>query len=218
MDPLGIITSTIAVVQAISGTYQAIQLLRGLPSEFNEVNRNLPLAEDTLGLARDQLQGQILDESSKRALLPVVSSCEEKTKKLQDIFEKVEKWVKNTKDGSVLDFYRTFLLRLGKAHRVETLMQGILRDLDALATHRLFKTATQNQMAQLKEAIDQLSKVESSVPDSDFEGSMTNSTQNIASGGTGNQSVNSGQGQKINSGSGEQYIAKTMHFGTKSRN
>ncbi|KAH7129661.1 putative ankyrin repeat-containing protein [Dactylonectria estremocensis] len=197
MDPLSVIASTIAVVQAISTTYKAIQHLRGLPNEFKEVNRNLPLAQDTLDLARDHLQDLALDESTKKAIQPVVTGCEEKAKMLQDIFEKVEKGVKNAKDGSVLDFYRTSLLRLGKAHRVETLMQGILRGLNALATNQLFKTATQSQMAQLKEAIDQLSNVKSSVPDSDFEGSVT---QNIASGGTGHQSIISGQDHKINSG------------------
>ncbi|KAH7124656.1 WD domain-containing protein [Dactylonectria macrodidyma] len=212
MDPLSVITSAITVVQAISSTYKAIQHLRGLPNEFNEVNQNLPLAQDTLGLARDQLQGLALDESSKKALQPLVSGCEEKAKVLQGIFVKVEKGMKNAEDGSVLDFYRSFLLRLGKAHRVETLMQGILRGLDALATNQLFKTATQSQMAQLKGAIDQLSNVKSSVPDSDFEGSVT---QNIASGGTGYQSVISGQGHKINSGSGKQFNAHTMTFGTE---
>ncbi|KAL6406443.1 Ankyrin repeat, PH and SEC7 domain containing protein secG [Ilyonectria robusta] len=211
MDPLSIVASTIAVVQAISSTYKAIQHLRGLPNEFNEVNRNLPLAQDTLSLAHDQLQGLALDEPSKKAIQPIVSGCEEKAKMLQDIFEKVEKGTKKAKDGSVVDFYRTSLLRLGKAHRVETLMQGILRGLDALATNQLFKTATRSQITQLKEAIDQLSNVESSVPDSDFEGSMANS-QNIASGGTGYLSVITGQGHNINPGSGEQYIAQTMTF------
>ncbi|RYP60682.1 hypothetical protein DL771_010422 [Monosporascus sp. 5C6A] len=212
MDPLSVITSTIAVVQAISSSYKAIQHLRGLPDEFNEVNRNLPLAQDTLGLARDQLQGLSLDKSSKEALQPVVCGCEEKAKMLQAIFQKVEKGVKNAKDGSVLDFYRTSVLRLGKAHRVETLMQGILKGLDALATNQLFRTATQSQMAELKEAIDQLSNVESSVPDSDFENLGTNS-QHIASGGTGFQSNITGQDHKINSGSGKLFNAQTMNFG-----
>ncbi|KAH7109488.1 hypothetical protein B0J13DRAFT_663639 [Dactylonectria estremocensis] len=128
---------------------------------------------------------------------------------LQDIFEKVEKGAKSAKDGSVLDFYHTSLLRLGKAHQVETLMRGILKGLDALATNQLFKTATQSQMAQLKEAIDQLSNVESSVPDSDFESSGTNFTQNIASGGTGHQSNITGQDHKIVSGSRKLYNAHT---------
>ncbi|RYP02732.1 hypothetical protein DL764_005662 [Monosporascus ibericus] len=211
MDPLSVITSTIAVVQAISSTYKAIQHVRGLPDEFNEVNRNLPVAQNTLGLAREQLQGLALDESSKEALQPLVCGCEEKAKMLQAIFEKVEKGVKNAKDGSVLDFYRTSVLRLGKAHRVETLMQGILRGLDALATNQLFRTATQSQMAELKEAINQLSNVESSVPDSDFDSPGTNS-QHIASGGTGYQSNITGQDHKVNSGSGKLYNAQTMHF------
>lgn len=214
MDPLSIIASTITLVQAISSTYKAIQHLNGLPNEFKEVNRNLSLAEDTLDLAGKQLQSLALDESSKKAIQPVVSGCKEKAKMLQDIFEKVQKGVTNAKGGSVLDFYRTSLLRLGKAQRVETLMQGILRGLDALATNRLFRTATQSQMAQLKEAIDQLSNVKSSVPDSDFDGSGTN-TQNIASGGTGNMSVITGQGHIINPGSGKLFHAHTMTFGTE---
>ncbi|RKK90395.1 hypothetical protein BFJ68_g16461 [Fusarium oxysporum] len=210
MDPLSVIASTIAVVQAISSTYEAIQHLRGLPNEFNEVRRSLPLAQDTLGLARDQLQTLALNESSKKALQPLVSDCEEKAKMLQDIFEKVEKGAKSAKDGSVLEFYRTSLLRLGKANRVETLMRGILKDLDALATNQLFKAATQSQMAQLNEAIDRLSNVESSVPDSDFE-SAPNS-QYIASGGKGYQSNITGQDHKIVSGSGKLYNAHTMNF------
>ncbi|EFY95448.1 hypothetical protein X797_009246 [Metarhizium robertsii] len=215
MDPLSIIASTLAIVQAISMTYKAIQHLSGLPNEFREVNRNLPLVQSTLNLARDQLLGLPLDEPSKIAIQPVVSACKEKAKALQDIFDKVGKGVKSTKDGSLLDFYRNYLRPLGKAHRVENLMQGILRDLDALATNQLFKTATRSQMALLKEAIDQLSHVESSVPDSDFDGPGTNLNQSISSGGTGYQSVNSGQDQKINSGGGKMFVAHSISFGAE---
>ncbi|GKU23142.1 unnamed protein product [Fusarium langsethiae] len=215
MDPLSGIASTIAVVQAISSIYKAIQRLRGLPHEFVEVSRNLPLAENTLGLARDQLQGQTLSKSYKEALQRLVSDCEGKAKKLQEIFEEVEKGMKSAEDGSVLDLYRTSLLRLGKARRVENLMQGLLRGLDSLATNQLFKTATQSQIAQLKKAIDQLSNVESSVPDSEFDSPGTNS-QHIASGGTGYQSNITGQDHQINSGSGQQNIVSgsghTMNF------
>ncbi len=205
MDPLGVIASTIAIIQAISATYKAIQHLKGLPREFDEVNQDLPLVQDTLDLAHHQLEATDLDESSRKAIGPVVSGCREKAKKLQDIFEKVGR---DAKDGSVLDFYRATLLRLGKAHRVETLMQDILEGLKALAVNRLFRTATQSQMAKLEKAIDKLSHVESSVPDSAFESSGTNVTQNVAQGGAGNQAVSSrGQmenvfGNQFNSGGG----------------
>ncbi|KAJ6438047.1 MYB DNA-binding domain-containing protein [Purpureocillium lavendulum] len=163
------------------------------PNEFNEVNRHLPMAQETLGLARDQLQGRTLDESSKKAFQPLVIGCEEKAKKLQGVFEKVEKGVQSAKDGSVLDIYRTSLLRLDKAHRVETLMRGVLKGLDALATTQLFRTATQSQVALLRDAIEQLSNLESSVPDSDF---------------AGHQTQNSGQGQNIVFGSGKMHNAQ----------
>ncbi|CRG90005.1 Ankyrin repeat, PH and SEC7 domain containing protein secG [Talaromyces islandicus] len=214
MDPLSTIASTIALVQAASSTYKAIHHLRGLPKEFDEVSRNLPLAEDTLSLARDHLQGQALDESSRKALEPFVSGCEEKAKQLQNIFERVEKGVKNSKDTFVLELYRTSLLRFGKAHRVEILMQGILKSLDALATNQLFRMASQGQITKLNKAMDQLSKVKSSVPDSDFESLETNFTQHNASGATGYQTVNSGSGQIINSGSGKLFNAHTMNFGS----
>ncbi|SPO04105.1 uncharacterized protein DNG_06788 [Cephalotrichum gorgonifer] len=212
MDPLTILTSTITLVQAISSTYDVIQHLRGLPNEFKEVSRNLPLAQDTLGLARYQLQGRALDESAKKAIQPFVVGCEEKAKMLQNIFEKVERGMQNARHGSVFESYRTSLLPLGKAHRVEILMQGILGDLDRLATNRLFRTATQSQMTQLKDAIDQLSKVKSSVRDSDFEGAGTNATQNNSSGARGYQYVNSSQGQQFNSGGGKQFNAHSMTF------
>lgn len=103
---------------------------------------------------------------------------------LRNILEKVGQ---DAKDGSALDIYRTTLLRLGKAHRVETLMQGILKALQDLAVNQSFRTATQSQMAALKEAVDKLSNVESSVPDSDFVSPLTHNTQHVSAGGVGNQ-------------------------------
>lgn len=174
-------------------------------------DRNFPLAEATLILAGDQLQE--LDKSSRNALQTVVSGCEEKAKQLQYIFDKVERGVKDT-DVSVLDLYRTSLLHLGKAHWVETLMQDILRGLDALAMNRVFRMASQNQIAQQEKALDQLLKVESSVPDSHFEGPETNGTQHNASGATGYQNFNTGPGQFINN-SGKLYQAQTINFGAE---
>lgn len=214
MDPLSAIASIIAIVQATYSTYQVIEHIKVLPKEFNEVGQNLPLAKVTLSLARDQLQAQKLDESSWKALEPIVGSCEKKAKQLQDIFERVEKGAKST-DASVFNLYRTSLLHLGKARRVETLMQDILKGLEALTMNQMFRTASQSQVDQLKEAIDKLFKVESSVPDSDFEGARTDFTQNNASGATGYQTLNSGCGQIINSGSGKFFNAHTMNIGTE---
>ncbi|GAB1311330.1 Ankyrin repeat domain-containing protein 50 [Madurella fahalii] len=154
MDPLSVlsaIASTIALTQAISSTYRAIQHLRGLPKAFNEVNQGLPLVENTLALVRDQLDSMDLDESLTRTIGPVVRGCEEKARALHDIFEEVEK-KKEANDWLALP-----MSRLSKARQVKTLMQEIERDVEGLAANRLFRTATQDQMAKLEKAIQKLS-------------------------------------------------------------
>jgi hypothetical protein len=208
MDPLSIIASTIAIVGVVASSSKAIQHIKGLPSEFLEVNRNLPLVQDTLVLARDRLKdnGSSLDDSSKEAIEPVLNGCETKAKMLQQIFDKVEKGAKE--GGSGLDLYRSALLRLGKAHRVETLLQGIIKSLDLLATNHFFRSAIQR--GKLVDAEYELSCLKSSVPDSEFDGS--GNVQNIAAGATGQQTNISGQGHYISSGSGKQFNAHIMNF------
>lgn len=216
MDPLSIIASTIAVVQATAATYKAIQKLKGLPKEFIEISQRFPLAEDTLCLLRSQLETQTLDEASKTAIEPCITSCEVKAKKLRDIFQSIESGVR--KDGSVIEFYRILLLRLGKAQRVETLMNGMLRDLDVITTNRIFSgVAIQGLETRLKQAINQLSTVTSSVPDTGLDNPKS-INQTIEFGGTGylahSQYNNPGNGQQYNvSGSGH-----TMNFGTQKQN
>ncbi len=99
MDPLSIVASTIAVIQAIASTFKAIKHLRGLPKELIEVGRSLPLAEDSLRLIRDQLHDTALDESSGDAIQPLVSFCEEKAKQLHNILKRIEKGSRNATDG-----------------------------------------------------------------------------------------------------------------------
>ncbi|KAH6664761.1 WD domain-containing protein [Plectosphaerella plurivora] len=210
MDPLSIIASTIAIVGVVASSSKAIQSIKGLPSEFKEVNQNLPLVQDTLVLARDRLKdgdGVALDESSKNAIEPVLSGCETKARMLQEIFDKIEKGAKDS-GGSGLDLYRTALLRLGKAHRVETLLRDIIKSLDLLATNQFFRASIKR--GKLVDAEDELSGLQSSVPDSEFE--SAGNVQNIAEGATGQQTNIYGQGHNISSGSGKQFNAHIMNF------
>lgn len=130
MDPLSTIASTIAIIQAISSVYTAIQHLRGLPKTFDEVNQSLPLLQDTLSQAQAQLLAldKDLDGSSRRAIEPLINTCQEKAQALLEIFQEVN----NVKTGSALDSYRTMVLRLGRASQVDALMQDILRSLKIL--------------------------------------------------------------------------------------
>ncbi|KAH6881025.1 WD domain-containing protein [Thelonectria olida] len=217
MDPLSIILATISLLEATSTAYEAIKHVTGLPKAFEKVNESLPLAQDTLRSARDTLTS-----TEKATIGPIVGKCEEKAKALLDIFEKVEAKHKehkehqaseDTKNWPVVDFYRKTLRNLGrmaKAHRVEALMQDIMEELKELAINKIFKTATDAQVTRLEKAIEELAKVEPSVPDSDLEDlGMVNISQLVASGGKGNQGVATGSanqnnvfGSEFNSGGG----------------
>ncbi|KAE9379661.1 hypothetical protein N431DRAFT_160884 [Stipitochalara longipes BDJ] len=216
MDPINITVATINLVQAISSTYNAIQHLKGLPKAFKEVGQELSLVKETLDLVHSQLQASTLDESTQKAIEPILRSCQEKTIALNEIFQEIDKRKKNDKEvkdwSALVNSYRTMMLRLGKAHRVEVLMQGILNGLRGLAVNQLFKLATKAQMGKLEEAIQKLSEVEPSIPDSDFEPNSTSFTQNVSEGGKGNM-FNSVGGPQTNKFGHEFHATGNQNFG-----
>ncbi|RSL59898.1 hypothetical protein CEP54_007009 [Fusarium duplospermum] len=214
MDLLSIIASTITVVQAIPLTYNAIQHLQGLPKAFEEVQHHLPLVQETLQNVQQLLKDSTLDESAVVPVQTTVGRCKTNADSLLQIFQDIEKHSKNGKNGSIVEFYRARVLRLGKGHRVESLMKDLMKGLENLAVNQLFKTATQSQLSRLEDSINEMSQVEPSVPDSEFDYTRTFGTvQHIAQGGHGYQAVNHGQGQ-LNAFGANQYNSQggTMNF------
>ncbi|KAF3067879.1 hypothetical protein CFAM422_008541 [Trichoderma lentiforme] len=203
-----------ATVQDTSAQYgRDIEDLENLPDEFIQVNQCFLVAGETLNYAR---KNATWDESSTEAVQPLAASLEKKAKMLQKIFSQVGKEMENdSNDGSVLDCYRDTLLKLGKSYRVEVLMLGLLKDLIALFTKELLKAENYMKFDELKEAIDTMSQMESSVSDDDFKTSGANFTQNVASGGTGNQSYYGGRGHHVFNGNGAitNYHATNISFG-----
>lgn len=97
MDPLSITVATIAIVQTISSTYDTIQRLKGLPKAFKEVGQELHLVKETLDLVRSQLQASSLDDSTQKAIEPIIRGCQEKAIALNGIFQEIEKKKKTDK-------------------------------------------------------------------------------------------------------------------------
>jgi hypothetical protein len=202
----------LATLQNISTQYREdLQNLEDLPNEFTEVNQCFPIAEAILRHARDNPGW---DESSTKTILSLASSLEKKANMLQAIFSKVGKELDESKDKSVLDCYHDTLIDMGKLYCVEILMLGLLKDLDALFTKGLPKA--ENYTEELTNAIERMTNVESSVPDADFETTGARFTQNVHSGGVGNQAYYGGRGHHVVAGSGaiNNYHAQTISFGT----
>jgi len=219
MDPLSITAATLAIIQASSSTYKTIQHVKGLPKAFEEVGQNLNLVEVTLDLVQKRLETGTDAEADSEAIKGVLIACQEKAESLNTIFQKInEKKVmeNHAKEWSAIaSFYRTMVLRLGKAHRVETLMQDILNGLKGLTMNQVFRSASQTQIERLEDAIKKLSEVEPSIKESDFEHGRANLTMHIASGGKGNQFHSEGKSSQTNN-LGPQYTLShgNMNFGT----
>jgi hypothetical protein len=123
------------------------------------VNKLLPLVEQTL---RDAKKFKSSDEA--KVLGTVLYSCDEKADKLLEIFKKIAKNSKDQYDSSV---YRAIVIKQGK-NRIETLMDGILEDLEALVSHHIFPAETQMQTKPLADAREELAKASLSLADSDL--------------------------------------------------
>ncbi|KAK1995620.1 hypothetical protein LX36DRAFT_659417 [Colletotrichum falcatum] len=198
MDPLSITASTITVIQSLIAAYDTIKHIKDLPKAFTEVGRNLPLVNETLGLAQQALDADKPSEDVRGAIQPALAECLKRAKTIKDIFGEIESGQKQqdkggggggAKEWSVfVRFYRKKVLPFGKAHKVEALMREILSRLKVLAIHHAFRAHAESlgQMEKLEGAIRAIAEVEPSLPDSEFDAAAAPSvTQHISDGGRG---------------------------------
>ncbi|KAF3902587.1 hypothetical protein ABW21_db0207830 [Orbilia brochopaga] len=219
MDPLSVVASTIAIVQALSKTYEIIKKTAGLPGAFEEVSQQLPIVDHTLRNARSRLRrGPDPTDEEEAVIIAILKPCQEKLEKLKQIFEKLQE--KCQHDGGPTIWKKmqgTYhrVLAGAKANRVETLMEDILKSIKMLALNQVFKLAMAQDLTDIDNSINKIASVEPSLPDSEFEGSGTiNAQQTVASGAHGQQNNVQGGENTFNSG---MYIATgtghTFHYG-----
>jgi alkaline phosphatase len=205
---LGIISSIISIIDATKQVYEAVKDEAGLPTNFKKSATKLPLISKLLEDAEKYVEAA--DESIKAAFTPTLEDCQVQATHLQELFGKVM-----LEEGdSRWDRYVKAARTIGKGGRVESLVRGILDDLQLLAT-RFPEVATPRGKDQLAKAIEEVTRMEPSLPDG-FEqmpayAHYGSGAQNINT-GSGTQHNNSGTGHQ-NSGSGQQYIG-TNYIGT----
>lgn len=93
-----------------------------------------------------------------------IIACEEKATKLRIIFAKC---IPDNK-ASTIERYTKALHTLGKDRKLEVLMKGILEDIQLLAGNSAIKSATEEPIKNLQEAIDEISAIKSSVADDQY--------------------------------------------------
>ncbi|KAK4210289.1 hypothetical protein QBC37DRAFT_35880 [Rhypophila decipiens] len=147
-EVVGLITSIITITETLVKVYKCLKDIEDLPREFQDVGNRLPLLGQSLHAAKSGA-GSITSDGEADALHTLLVSCEKKTEQLLEIFEKIRD---NATERSVKAAYKKLDLRLGKASRVQTLMDEILKDVQVLAAHRAFKPALRAQVSALGEA------------------------------------------------------------------
>jgi hypothetical protein len=179
---LGLISSVIAIIETSRDLYDAASSAQGLHEAFRAVSQNIPLVLNILrnckkvqeqisrdySLTTDADRKRDIEESSK-AVEPLILACEENTKRLQEIFQKVVP----DEDAGWAERYKkaTRAALPGKKRKVEDLMKEILEKLQLLHTSRFFKSENEQKnekkSKELEAAISQLSELPSSLPENE---------------------------------------------------
>lgn len=207
---LGLISSIITIIDATTQVYEAVEDEAGLPTNFKKAAAKLPLISKLLEDAETYVS-KSADKTIEAAFRPTIENCKTQATQLQKLFEKVI-----PEGDSRWDRYMKAARTIGKGCRVESLIQGILDDLQLMAT-KFPEVTTSRKKEKLAEAMEEVSKMEPSLPD-DFDqmpryAYYGSGSQNInASNGT--QNNNTGAGNQ-NIGAGHQYIG-TNYIGTPS--
>lgn len=160
-EVIGVISGIIAIVDATVKVYDAATDASGLPETFRDVRMRLPLVQETLQTARKYLENTKPDAEFCKAMEPVLEDCADKVTRLKVIFEKVIPH----DDVSRMERYSLVVRTLFKGDTVESLMQGILVDIQLLTGNRVTKLPTEYEIADLIQgAIEALSAMPPSLP------------------------------------------------------
>lgn len=177
---VGIISAVISIVDATIKVYNAAKDDAGLPPNFKTVSTKFPLVSMLLKDAERYINDKA-DSTITATFTPVLTHCKEKATELQQVFEKVIP----TEGDARIERYFKAARAIGKGGRVETLMEGILHDLQLL-TAKLPVAISARGQASLTEAIEEVKELDPSLPDG-FEDAPS-----FAHSGTGAQNANTG--------------------------
>ncbi|KAF7547913.1 hypothetical protein G7Z17_g7398 [Cylindrodendrum hubeiense] len=137
-EVIGLISGIIAIVDAAVKVYTATTNASGLPEAFHDVAKRLPLVQETLQTAGGHLNTTNPNEAFYKAMKPVLEGCKDKATRLAEIFEKAIPQA----DASRMERYLLAARTLGKGSTVESLMKGILDDVQLLAGNRFDSSLT----------------------------------------------------------------------------
>jgi hypothetical protein len=207
---LGIIAAVITIVDTTKQVYGAASNLHGLPAAFEEVAGRLPIVQNILRTAHQQIKAGEVDEETCKGMQPIVEACKEKAERLQQLFQKVLP----AENARRMERYRKAVKTIGKGSRVESWMKGMLVDVQLLASDHGIKTATKAEVEEIAKAITEVSALP---PSTDEQSPYGKSYTNINE-GEGTIISHQGEGNQFTStGSGKVFLGQNIHVGGDSK-
>jgi hypothetical protein len=202
---LGVISSIITIVDKSKAIFDAVKDAKGQPEAFREVAQRLPIVHGILVAAETRIKEDDVGDESCKEVEPTIKACKSKAKKLQDIFNKALP----APGAPTMERYIKAVKMLGKENKVESLMKGILEDVQLLTSHQILFDMTPDQEEQLGTALADVTALEPSIPEQLLQDSAFT---NILYGDGSQYNSNAGH-QYINPGPGKQFNAETIHYG-----
>ncbi|KAB8272913.1 hypothetical protein BDV30DRAFT_239214 [Aspergillus minisclerotigenes] len=197
VEVLGVLSAVITVLDATTTLYQRARKDIRLSETFEVAARRLPVLlhilqtfKSTLELLKDSLPADVCE-----ALEETLNNCEEKARRLSEIFTKVLSGP--TDSVSWRQRYSKIVHRLGQRNKVDLLMIAITQDVQLLVNCESIGSVTPSQNTELETILNEMKDhCDTTLLEDGFSLSFHSS-------GSQNNNVNSGNGQ-LNTGSGQQ--------------
>lgn len=197
---IGVISAIIAIVDASLKLCEAVDDVSGFSKSFRNVAARLPAIQCTLDAANKRLaeeeeemtpeEKDINWSESRATLVKVLQGCGDKAMTLQTILQKAIP----AAGASRLNRFIKALRTIPNAEKVDSLMNGILSDLQVLTANHAVKTASHRQVKRLLTARTPTIKLHNAGLGAQY-----------VKEGPGNQNVVCGTGLQINGASAEGY-------------
>lgn len=153
LEVLSVISSIISIVDAIVNISESCKDVDGMPSSMRDAHARLPLVTATLDLIKND-GGSNWDPNSRRAMEKVLKACEKKATRLSKMFRASippelpkQSFRKRFTNAALMT------IRVHRSRKIDSLMKGILEDIQLLADNRALSDATRYRIRESTEAI-----------------------------------------------------------------
>ena len=185
------ISAVIGIIDASIKVYINARNGMKLPKSFKSVGHQLLIIFGILQTCENDLQQRKVSMriDVSEALEEIFDACDDKARKLREIFEEIMPSDNDTWERQ----YSKVIRRFGKGSKVEELMEFITEDVQLVVNNQAVRSARPEQNAELENITEKMNSIKASAPEEESSAMAFHS-----GGGAQKNNVNEDSGQQIN--------------------